>query len=246
MIGGHVAPTPIHLTLVPLFWEPTPLAGAWEGGCRGGHCGESEVVLWVSKWESEGWVCVCMSEWEKEVWQSLRDLLVGINHLNRCWMEGGQKMGFQMPLLAGRERGEASHTYTLLQRRQVCPMRMTSPPKSERDGWLFANRGQLLVPAWASLVQKCGAWHFPPGFFFQQSQLLQLQSRTPKVRFFDSKRTACGNIWIFTASSLHCEKELIPHFFGFFLICLGGGQNLRSKKNYRVHAPLMWASKTGL
>ena len=70
--------------------------------------------------------------------------------------------------------------------------------------------------------------------------LADLQSRTPKVRFFDSERMARANLLIFTASSLHCEKELIPHFFGFFLIFLVGGQNLRSKKKlYRVYAPLM-------
>jgi hypothetical protein len=48
-----------------------------------------------------------------------------------------------------------------------------------------------------------------------------LQSWTPKVRLFYSERIACGNLLIFTESSLHCKKELIYHFFRFFPIFPG-------------------------
>ena len=70
--------------------------------------------------------------------------------------------------------------------------------------------------------------------------LADLQSRTPKVRFFDSERMAHANLLIFTASSLHCEKELIPHFFQIFPDFFGGWPKFEIKKKlYRVYAPLM-------
>ena len=56
-----------------------------------------------------------------------------------------------------------------------------------------------------------------------------IQSQTPKVRFFDSERMAHGNLLIFTALSLHCEKELILHFFRFFW---GVAKIWDQKKNY--------------
>ena len=71
-----------------------------------------------------------------------------IKSLNRYWIEGGW---ISESLQAGRERGEASHTCTLLQCRQVCPKRGLANPSFKGRLVVHQQRPAASFPTSASL-----------------------------------------------------------------------------------------------